>query len=256
MTDSQPSWLQPPPTITENFERAIRSHDRPKGKPTQTKAQAFEAKAETARTAAEEKLKAGTCPQCATVVLYSRTVGLLDVVDAVPIQEPEWTYVAAGRTTYIVVDNRRLKRATYDARRFWPKAPIHAEHTACGKIVPVPVELAKTPRDYDGDVEPPFDVGLLAPLGELTRVSDLSEQETMKSWRCFNCNEIIEPDEQAFAVTYNGPRSSYYITRCAKQCETKLYGPQTAGKKPRYPKINKLTGEYEEPKKGEVLPDE
>src|SRR4051812_43122207 len=71
-----------------------------KGKRKPTKGQVFEEKAQRARQAAEEAVKAGTCPRCGVAVLYAREVGLLTVVEAVPVSEDMEAWIKAERATY------------------------------------------------------------------------------------------------------------------------------------------------------------
>lgn len=200
----------------------------------QTRAEAFQAKADTAKRVNEERVQPGTCPKCSAVVLYGRYLGLLDVADAVPVAyEDAWQAVTSGARLYMVF-NKKLKIMTGDARSHFGVQYVHVEHVSCGRITPKPIVLPK-PEKAEDDGTIPFDIGL-------------------KPWRCWDCQELIQPENQAIVISHDGPRSSYYMCHCDKACVPVKSASILAQRKPKHPKINKLTGKYEEPKKGEVLP--
>jgi hypothetical protein len=188
--------------------------------------------------AQEGVARPGACPRCGTPVLFARELGFLTVVDAIPVRyESTWQSMVPGSFYGIFCIVRgQLKALLHDSdvRRTYGVEYVHTEHVSCGRVVPRLTEMPK-PQKVDNDV-PPFESGL-------------------KTWRCWDCQEIIPPERQAVVIQYNGPNVSYYYCHCDQQCQPVHNRGQLGTRKVKYPKINPRTMKYDAPKKGEVLPE-
>lgn len=218
------AWLQGPP------------EQPPAPKARRTRADAMAEKAESRKLADEGKLKPGSCSRCGLTVMFTRMQGLLYVVEAIPVHiSTTWQAVLDGAGVYLIVDNK-LKPATKTAQTYYKSEYVFLEHIKCGRVVPRLIELPKveTKSKDDGDV-PPFE---------------------LKPWRCWDCRELIQPEQQGISLSYDGPDMSYYMCHCDRDCKPVGQGAKLKQRQPRYPKLNPRTMKYEAPKKGEVLPDE
>lgn len=228
------SWLQPPPGVVDVPAPTDSAARRPAG--ARSRAEVFAEKSDRARAVAEERVKPGACPKCAAPVMYSREVGLLTVVDVTPVYpadevDLEGSYIVAGT---------KLKRATFEVRQYYGPRFVYTEHTSCGRIVPTPVKVEKKSKGDDPWADaPPFDDG-----------------SKLKTWRCWNCDEVIPPERQGVVIQYDGPNYSYYHCHCDTDCVTRERNPVKVGERKKvYPKIDKF-GHYAEVKKGESMPED
>jgi hypothetical protein len=196
----------------------------------------MEEKRETRKLADEGKVKPGQCPRCSGAVLFTRQAGLLYVVDAIPVPyHSTWqSYTPEQRVwgNFVVVRGRLKAVMHISDVRMYNAEFVHQEHVSCGRVVPRLTEMPK-PEKEDSDV-PPFE-------GQL------------KPWRCWDCRELIQPEQQAIVIQYDGPDISYYYCHCDYACKP-VVSAKLGTRKVRHPKINPRTMKYEEPKKGEVLP--
>lgn len=226
---SAATWLQPPPDMRpEPVPRAKRK----------TRADAMEEKAESRKQADEGKVHPGQCPRCNAPVLFARRLGLLYVVDAIPVPyQSTWQSMVPGRFYGIFIVLRgRIKALLHSSDVAMYKAEyVHNEHVSCGRVVPRLTEPEKPPKE-DSDV-PPF------------------EGMKLKTWRCWDCRELIPPERQSIVISYDGPDMAYYYCHCDQECQPVGRSTKLGKSKVKYPKINPRTMKYEEPKKGEVLPE-
>ena len=227
-----PAWLQGPPEVHGGLTVEPVARRKPR-----TRAEAFEAKREARQAAQDGKAHPGQCPRCSRPVLYSRALGILTVIDAIPVAyESTWqSKVEQSVWGLFVVVRGLIKPVMHKSDVAMYKAEyVHLEHVSCGKVTPRLTEPPKSPKE-DSDV-PPFD------------------GEFRKPWRCWDCREMIQPEQQGIVIHYDGPDISYYYCHCDKACEPAV--SVALGKpKVRHPKINPRTMKYEEPKKGEVIPE-
>jgi len=209
------------------------------------------------------------CSKCKTYIFVSFVDGLETAVDLTPLSLDAYREaLIAGRSTYDLVQERTgkplrlLRRHTASQ---WGAMPVLASHPCSGAYVnasrvDVTVNPPQAPVSFINAptaVAPKYSQELKEKAARNATPVRSEKPFIFKPKLCLVCRTFFtekEIEDGAFFAFYIDYFNWYsrHDFACSPEEQLDVSLRVASAKKPRYPRINKLSGEYLEPKKGEV----